>query len=224
MAGKGCIEEPDLPEAAFVGTPQEGYAPLHVDFADRSRSGNSLIHSWKWSFGDGKSVSKRNPSHVYDKPGRYDVGLTVSNADGSHHVERAGYITVHEPILHLERQVYGGEREYSPGDIIGITLRLEVNQSVSLSALALQEHLPPGWELFQYGSGGAPDLVHHRSEANRLEVIWYAPPALPLEFNYAMRVPENAFGPQRLTGEALYRADAGALQSNTARTQLTRRQ
>lgn len=35
--------------------------------------------SWSWNFGDGGTSTAENPTHIYKKPGKYDVALTVNS-------------------------------------------------------------------------------------------------------------------------------------------------
>jgi PKD repeat protein len=44
-------------------------------------STNKSSHTYKWTFGDGNSSTKRNPSHKYSKFGKYEVCLTVSDSN-----------------------------------------------------------------------------------------------------------------------------------------------
>lgn len=50
---------------------------MEVIFKDASSSG-SKITKWDWSFGDGNGSTAINPSHVYTKPGTYNVCLRIS--------------------------------------------------------------------------------------------------------------------------------------------------
>lgn len=68
------------PEADFTASRTEGKAPLIVRFTDKS---TGKITSWLWDFGDGKTSTRRNPTHVYWKPGAYTVTLTVNGLGGS---------------------------------------------------------------------------------------------------------------------------------------------
>ncbi len=77
--------------AAFVASPTSGDAPLKVAFTDASTGSPT---SWKWSFGDGTYSTSRNPSHTYNKAGKYTVSLTVKNARGSNTVTKSQYISV----------------------------------------------------------------------------------------------------------------------------------
>jgi PKD repeat protein len=79
------------PIAAFSASPISGEAPLKVKFTDKSTGSPT---SWKWSFGDGKYSTTKNPIHVYSKEGIYSVTLTVKNARGSNTVKNPDYISV----------------------------------------------------------------------------------------------------------------------------------
>jgi PKD repeat protein len=68
------------PTADFSASPLEGLVPLMVNFVDHSVGGAT---SWLWEFGDGKTSTQQNPTHVYVLPGTYTVSLTVSNSHGS---------------------------------------------------------------------------------------------------------------------------------------------
>jgi len=81
----------------FTALSQYGPAPLTVQFSDTSTGGSPCL--WNWSFGDGKwfntSVTAlRNPSHVYETPGTYNVNLTVQNFSVVSVLSRSGYVTV----------------------------------------------------------------------------------------------------------------------------------
>jgi hypothetical protein len=52
---------------------------LAVTFSDNSYYRPEV---WEWDFGDSNGSSERNPIHVYDAPGEYEVCLTVSNENG----------------------------------------------------------------------------------------------------------------------------------------------
>lgn len=78
----------------FSVHPISGHAPLTVHFTDHSRSHSQLI-SWSWRFGDGKTSSSQNPTHVYERPGRYTVSLTVKCPFGVSDTKKvSNYITV----------------------------------------------------------------------------------------------------------------------------------
>jgi len=82
---------PTKPVAVFSAKPASGKVPLKVQFTDKSTGSPT---SWKWSFGDGKYSTVKNPANTYSKAGKYTVSLTVKNAKGNNTKIMAGYITV----------------------------------------------------------------------------------------------------------------------------------
>lgn len=67
------------PVFTITGTPDQGYAPLDVDF---SWSGDSLV-VWYWQIGDTTNVSTiSEPSNTFENPGTYWVSLHASNEWG----------------------------------------------------------------------------------------------------------------------------------------------
>lgn len=54
-----------------------------VSFKDTSKSNNSTITSWQWDFGDGQTSAQNGTvSHIYNKPGQYNVTLKITDASG----------------------------------------------------------------------------------------------------------------------------------------------
>jgi PKD repeat protein len=51
---------------------------------------------WRWYFGDGRTSTERNPSHVYRASGAYTVTLSVTTQDQMDVVSKKRYITVSE--------------------------------------------------------------------------------------------------------------------------------
>lgn len=75
---------PDPPVASFGLDPQEGVAPLTVDFTDES---TGEIDVWSWDFGNEEAVADASPSYTFDSEGEYTVRLTVSGAGGESSTE-----------------------------------------------------------------------------------------------------------------------------------------
>jgi len=83
--------------AAFAAAPQQGAAPLSVQFADLS---SGAVTEWLWDFGDSQESREQNPLHIYTEPGTYSVSLTVSDARGnSADKVKQDYITASVPVL-----------------------------------------------------------------------------------------------------------------------------
>jgi len=70
----------DKPTASFTASKHQGVAPLDVQFFDTSAGGAT---TWAWDLGDGRKSADQNPVVVYDKPGTYQVTLTVTNPAGT---------------------------------------------------------------------------------------------------------------------------------------------
>jgi len=76
------------PEARFSYTPEIIFVGDEVSFKDESVDPEGYLISWRWDFGDGASSSERNPVHVYEHEGRYEVSLEVSDELGETSVVR----------------------------------------------------------------------------------------------------------------------------------------
>ena len=63
-------------------TPEEGQAPLTVEFKADVEGGTAPL-KYTWSFGDGTpDSSEANPKHVYQKAGTYRADLEVKDSSG----------------------------------------------------------------------------------------------------------------------------------------------
>ena len=65
------------PVASFTGS-ASGCAPLAVDFDNHSNHGAQFI----WDFDDDVMTSEESPTHVFTRPGLYNVSLTVIGYEG----------------------------------------------------------------------------------------------------------------------------------------------
>lgn len=81
----------NLPSAAFSAIPTSGNLPLNVKFTDETTDSPT---AWYWNFGDGNNSTRRNPEHIYSKPGNYTVTLRVSNVEGTDAETKVDYISV----------------------------------------------------------------------------------------------------------------------------------
>ena len=64
----------------FNWSPESGYLPLSVSFTYTS---TDTPNFYLWDFGDGSTSNERNPTHVYNAAGSFDVTLTVTHLDGT---------------------------------------------------------------------------------------------------------------------------------------------
>jgi PKD repeat protein len=86
------------PVANFAATGNTGIWPLNVS-STSSSTGDAPL-SYQWSFGDGSPNSTvKNPYHVYNNPGTYNVILTVTNPVGSSSLARNGLVQVNNPSI-----------------------------------------------------------------------------------------------------------------------------
>ncbi len=68
------------PSAAFTSLPASPTVNQYIQFSDASTGYPS---AWSWDFGDGKTSSEQNPSHVFATAGTFKITLTAINALGS---------------------------------------------------------------------------------------------------------------------------------------------
>ncbi len=71
------------PVADFTWQPANPKAGDNVIFHSNSYDNDGTITSYLWEFGDGKSSTAANPSHVYHEAGNYTVKLTVTDNYGA---------------------------------------------------------------------------------------------------------------------------------------------
>lgn len=68
------------PNADFSASPQNGNAPLNIQFTDKSSNSPT---SWEWDFGDESTSILQHPIHTFNQNGIYSVSLIVTNEYGS---------------------------------------------------------------------------------------------------------------------------------------------
>ncbi len=73
----------DVPAASnqlnFESNVREGCAGIEIGF---SANNGPSSGSYLWNFGDGKFSNEPNPKHVFTKPGKFDISLSVTSNDG----------------------------------------------------------------------------------------------------------------------------------------------
>jgi PKD repeat protein len=90
------VVDPPSPKAMFTASSRNGTAPLEVEFIDQSVGSWPL--SWEWDLGDGSPIiHDKNPVHIYEKPGLYNVSLLVKNENGKDLATQIGLIKVQNP-------------------------------------------------------------------------------------------------------------------------------
>ena len=64
---------------------QTSFSPITVKFTENSSDIDGFIEKWEWNYGDGSDIFsttsslEKNPTHIYNSPGTYDVTLTVTD-------------------------------------------------------------------------------------------------------------------------------------------------
>ena len=92
----------DTPSASFIASTTGGYAPLQVNFTDTTKSTHAL-NAWQWSFGDGVQSTDQNPTHVYERAGKYTVKFTVTDEESNSDSETKYYfITILDTIPEVD--------------------------------------------------------------------------------------------------------------------------
>ncbi len=83
----GDSEDYNQAPSSNAGGPYMGVVDEAVEFdaSDSSDDNNGL--TYEWDFGDGKTGTGANPSHTYDKPGKYTAKLTVTDSEGKSDVD-----------------------------------------------------------------------------------------------------------------------------------------
>lgn len=77
---QGLMTVEDFPSTLFNGSPLYiDCPPLNSFFKD---STVTPVIKWEWNFGNGKTSTEQNPSHIYTTPGLYDVQLITTNYAG----------------------------------------------------------------------------------------------------------------------------------------------
>lgn len=71
------------PTASFSYSPSSPFEGMTVWFSDASTSFPDAIVNWTWSFGDSAFAYVKDPSHVFNSQGSFDVSLVVRDSDGS---------------------------------------------------------------------------------------------------------------------------------------------
>lgn len=86
----GCVSDDggnegnEPPTATIVSaTPEEGQAPLTVDFEGEGIDNDGEIVTYAWDFDDGEISTEQNPAHTFQDPGYYKVVFTVVDNRGA---------------------------------------------------------------------------------------------------------------------------------------------
>ncbi|MBC7904103.1 MAG: PKD domain-containing protein, partial [Gemmatimonadaceae bacterium] len=80
-------------------------APLTVSFQDISPD----AVSWLWNFGDAGTSTQKNPTHIYNTAGTFNVTLTITDSKGCRNtVTKNGFIIITKPVVGIANAPAGG--------------------------------------------------------------------------------------------------------------------
>jgi hypothetical protein len=111
-----------------------------------------------------------------------------------------------QSVLALTRLTNIGEF-YTPGGTVDITVSLILSTEGQLTALGLEEEVPPGWTYAgTVGTGANPQIQPLVGAGGLLEFAWFPlPGAFPVTFTYRLNIPGDAAGTKLLRGEGIAR-------------------
>ncbi|WP_289042503.1 PKD domain-containing protein [uncultured Zobellia sp.] len=82
-ATKGATANNKAPVAVITADKISGQAPIRVYFKGDKSTDDKIISSYLWKFKDGRqNATIKNPAHTFEKPGTYNVELTVKDNEG----------------------------------------------------------------------------------------------------------------------------------------------
>lgn len=109
----------------FTAANNFGPVPLDVDFVGISPK---TISDWRWEFGDGDQGNGQYPSHTYQQPGAYDVGLEVDAVDGTFGAAEGDFIWAYADTTVVDT---------TEGNL-GYTVRVDINVTNKIPLNRLQ--------------------------------------------------------------------------------------
>ncbi len=83
------------PNPSFIATPRYACAFQRISFTDLT---NGSVDSWLWYFGDGGTSTDRNPIHLYQDTGYFNVTLIVKNNGCLDSIRFDKYIYIKPPV------------------------------------------------------------------------------------------------------------------------------
>ena len=97
-----AVKAGQKPVAAFSASPNNTCASTPVLFTNNS-TGN--ITSWLWNFGDGLTDTARNPVHLYQDTGYFNIQLIVSNNGCTDTLLKPNLVYIKPPIAKFSADV-----------------------------------------------------------------------------------------------------------------------
>ena len=106
--------------------------------------------------------------------------------------------------ISLARSV-AGDGAYTPGASLDITVTLAETGSGTLTAMGLEETLPPGWAFDGCVGGTQPAIAPMSGAVGLLDFAWFPIPAFPVILTYRVNVPEEQVGSKEIVGQVIWR-------------------
>jgi PKD repeat protein len=75
-------EATDQPLSVIIFEYNDGTINNPINFSGLA-TGGTPPYSFKWDFGDGETSTDRNPFHIFEAAGDYDINVTVTDSDGT---------------------------------------------------------------------------------------------------------------------------------------------
>ncbi len=142
------------PKPVISASESAGAIPFEVTFTSEGTvdpDGDEL--AYRWDFGDGSTSSEVSPVHTFEKPGNYDVRLTVTDPEGEES-ESMIKIGAGNAPPQLAVAFTGNQSFYWPGQELAYEVRVEDHEDGTLdagidpAAVALSiEYLPQGKDI-----------------------------------------------------------------------------
>jgi PKD repeat protein len=79
----GNNPENQIPIAHISANVTIGKTPLNINFKGFGSDNDGIIVSYLWDFGDGETSDLQNPTHIYEKKGKYVVTLIITDNNGN---------------------------------------------------------------------------------------------------------------------------------------------
>ena len=71
----------------------------NINFINTSVFSSGKLKNWEWDFGDSTTANEENPSHIFKKPGTYNVTLVVTSDVGSKANFTKTFLLTNKPII-----------------------------------------------------------------------------------------------------------------------------
>lgn len=83
------------PKSDFISLQNDVCANMAIDFKERS---SGTVNNWFWDFGDGITSIEKNPQHLYEDTGRFDVTLIAVNNGCADTLIKKDFVHIKGPI------------------------------------------------------------------------------------------------------------------------------